>query len=335
MWLLVETLSEVPTVVSEDDRARNFRPLGTYLRTGVRVAALKAVAVVQRSRRPVDVAITDGGVVRAAPVFGPSQRVHAVQLGIGESDLAMRPFAAAYEWIVGEPGKPLRSFWTDDFQRMYGLRQRRSIAAPFGLADVFQRVPGLAEVTKAMRGVYDPTPGDSFVNEFLARHDDGADHLIRSVRRVIATEGRIVIRGVDQDVTARLDPWEATYAAVDHDALRLSLDRSDRYAAMLDLRHGGVMTWIGSRLPEVPRAVASGLEPFLHPDDVDRVRADVTAGRPVATEVRLGLRHGWAPVAVQLDRMIGHGPTVVCLLIAAAAERRSGATDDGSVPVAG
>ncbi|MGV7904465.1 hypothetical protein PJN93_32120, partial [Mycobacterium kansasii] len=72
-----------------------------------------------------------------------------------------------------------------------------------------------------------------------------------------------------------------------------------------------------------------------HSDDVDRVRADVTAGRPVAIEVRLGLRHGWAPVAVQLDRMIGHGPTVVCLLIAAAAECRGEETDDGPVLVAG
>ncbi|MCS3780007.1 GAF domain-containing protein [Tsukamurella ocularis] len=324
MWLLVETLSEVPTVVSEDDRARNFRPLGTYLRTGVRVAALKAVAAVQRSGRPVDVAIADGDAVRAVPVFGPSKRVHAVQLGIGEPDLATRPFAAAYEWIVGEPGRPLRSFWTDDFQRMYGVEQRRSIATPFGLADVFQRVPGLAEVTKAMRGVYDPTPGDSFVNEFLARHDDGSDHLIRSVRRIITVEGRTLIRGVDQDVTARLDPWEATYAAVDHDALRLSLDRSDRYAAMLDLRHGGVMTWIGSGSPEVPRAVASGIEPLLHPVDVERIRADVAAGRPVSTEVSLHLRDGWETVHVQLDRMIGHGPTVVCLLIASRASGQAG-----------
>lgn len=318
MWLLVETLSEVPTVVSEGDRARNFRPLGAYLRTGVRVAALTAVSAVQRSGRPVDVPIADGGAVRAVPVFGPSKRVHAVQLRIGESDPGTRPFVAAYEWIVGEPARPLRSFWTDDFQRMYGLEERRSIATPFGLADVFRRVPGLAEVTKAMRGVYDPTPGDSFVNEFLARHDDGSDHLIRSVRRVITVEGRTLIRGVDQDVTARLDLWEATYAAIDHDALRLSLDRSRRYAAMIDLRHGGVMTWIGSGVPPVARSVASGLEPFIHSDDVGRVAAGVAAGRPTATEVRLNLYTGWRSVPVQLDRMIGHGPTVVCLLIAAA-----------------
>ncbi|TWS27494.1 hypothetical protein FK530_18425 [Tsukamurella conjunctivitidis] len=281
------------------------------------MAALKAVSEVQRAGRPVEMPIGDGGTVQAVPVFGPSKRVHAVQLGIGEADPRARPFVAGYEWIVGVPGKPLRSFWTDDFQRMYGVEERRSVASPFGLADVFRRVLGLAEVTKAMRGVYDPVPGDSFVNEFLARHDDGSDHLIRSVRRVIALGGRMVIRGVDQDITVRLDPWEATFATIDHDALRLSLDRSNRYAAMIDLRHGGVMTWIGQGAPQVARPVSSGLEPFIHPADVERVVTIVAKGNPVESTVRLNLRAGWREVSVQLDRMIGHGPTVVCLLIGA------------------
>ena len=79
-----------------------------------------------------------------------------------------------------------------------------------------------------------------------------------------------------------------------------------------------MVTWIGQGAPQVERSVASGLEPFIHPGDVERIATAVAEGDLVESRVRLKLRAGWREIPVQLDRMIGHGPTVVCLLIAAA-----------------
>lgn len=315
-WLLVEILGDKPTIIADGDRARRSRSLHSYLRGQELTTVRQAVQDAQRTGEPGQ--ITESGrTVHALPVSGPSGQVLGVQVwSAGDpGSTPAPPRVAASEWDLTDPSVPPSTRWTAQFRTLYGVLDDRGADEPFGLADFFSRIPNVGEITRAMHDVSHRAADSVFVNEFIARHDDGTARVIRSTRRAVRVGERTLLRGMDHDITAA-EPEVLHLDTVDHDIAALCLRRWGADGVIVDLRHGTAIAWI-SPVPHgvLDREVAGGIQPLLHSADradlVDVLRARASA----SAQVRVRTGQGWSRRTVHIDRVPGYGDAQAALLV--------------------
>lgn len=321
-WLLVELFEDKPTIIADGDRARSSRSLHSYLRGQELTAVRQAVQDARRTREPGQ--ITESGrTVHALPVFGPSGQVLGVQVwspGDHPGPPPAPPRVAASEWDVTDPSVPPSTRWTAQFRTLYGVLDDRGADEPFGLADFFSRIPNVGEVTRAMHDVSHRPADTVFVNEFIARRDDGVARVIRSTRRSVRVGERTLLRGMDHDITGT-EPETLHLGTVDHDIAALSLRRWGADGVIVDLRHGTAIAWI-TPVPHsvLDREVAGGVRPLLHAEDRATLVTALRTRASASAQARVRTGQGWRRRTVHVDRVPGYGDAHAVLLVIPHAE---------------
>ncbi|WP_405138056.1 GAF domain-containing protein [Nocardia sp. NBC_01388] len=268
-WLLIETLSEVPTVIAEGDRQRQLRPLGNVLRGKIFESVSEVVAQVRSSREPLvrDLSSTEADAcpLIAHPLIAPCGEVFGVHVHLGEPDIAAPhpPRAAAWTWRTNSIGAPMRTPFTSDFRDLYGILDDRPEHAEFGLADLYRRIPRMSDVAVVMNGVDSAVAGDVRSGHLIARHDSGRRRLIRYVRRSVSGPDGVVLRGIDHDVTAPGQEPLLEIETADADIAHRIARSSGSYTALVEVRSGWVIRWISEPIPGLTLEARGGAAPLL------------------------------------------------------------------------
>lgn len=270
-WLLVETLSDTPTVIAEGNRQRQLRPLGNVLRGKVFEAVSDIIAEARRSRealcRDLSIAKSDGDatLLVAHPISAPCGGVFGVQVYIGDHEQRVTPphRVAAWEWRTNSTGAPMSTVFTRDFRELYGIVDSRPDDTLFGLADLYRRIPRMSDVAAVMNGVDSASAGDVRTGNLIARHDNGQRRLIRYVRRAVPQDNGVSLRGIDHDVTAPEQERLLEIETGDADIAATIARSSGSYGAVVELRSGSVIRWVSEPIPGLDLDVRGGVSPLL------------------------------------------------------------------------
>lgn len=314
--LLIETLTDTPTLIAEGDSTRASRPLGNVLRGELLSAVAEVVNRVCSAAESSKVLMGGGGgAVVGTAVCGPGGDVLGVQVTpVSPSARSPEPQAVAgWEFVLPRPGEPLRTAWTQQFRNLYGIESYPELpsadtSAGVGLADLYRRVPRPADVAVLMNGVADAQPGDQLDGQLIARHDNGSLRLIRYVRRVVQTPEGLALRGIDHDITSTTTTGDLALKTLDSEIASTIGRVAGVQCALVDCASGFVIKWITEAPPGLDMHVSSGQAPIIDEHVLEAVRRDtaVVAQLPVTDKARF---------LVQNFRCIGHGTTAAALMM--------------------
>lgn len=282
-WLLVETLGEEPVVVGRGRQAKNFVPLGVFLRRNPNLSAIQtAVAeTVTTGNGLASITPKTNRVIRTEPVQMTDGRVHGVHVWCGPADVepVERPVVGVYKAdLTLSEGSVTTDFLTNTgrdpaVEELTG----RSLAE-----DIPIRIVNDGEA-KALSWSVDPVPGRTFsatwvwkdpTGQFrrvgfcfriiLEAIEDGSEHLIARAMNIVESVGETPTSG-------------------DHLARRIldGMAQPGVHRAIVDLNTWTLLKWLDEPCPYYDWRT----NVQMHPDDdrlfsarmVDELKSGSTA----------------------------------------------------------
>lgn len=318
-WYLVETLTDSPTVIAEDDTARRCRPLKNMFRGPALPAVSAVVSEVRATRKsahaPIPRVFGDLESLIGIPVFGPSGEVFAVQVTCRDKSHAQRPptpVVAGWEFEIRSPEHPLRTQWTSQFRQLYGIADSADkdlSKESMGLADLYKRVPRPSDVARLMTGVIDARDGHLDDGTLVIRRDDDALRLVCYVRRAISDKGSTWLRGIDHDITSTTSTGDLAIATLDAEIASTIARTTGTHCALIDARTGLVISWVSEPVEGLDDDTIGGRTPLLDRETCLALRSNF----PTVTSLT-----NHQTMLVRSFPCIGHGATAAALLLLSA-----------------
>ncbi|MFI1919080.1 GAF domain-containing protein [Nocardia sp. NPDC020380] len=256
-WLVIETLSDSPTVVAAGSRVRKWRPLSNVFRGSSLTMVQKLVGVVvdnlKDSQSLVD--LTPGTrLAYARPILGPGRQVHALMVWLGSRDEnpPAPPRALGWSWDVTDPGRPstVSHPGSADF---YGFPPGTEPT----LTDLLSTLTDLRDTAEVLTAVDTAEPDHAGTGEWLMRRPDGRMMKLRYAFRAARLDGRLYLHGICQELPDHI-PGPADLLAVDV----LGAVAADRPTALVHTKSGHVRAWLTPPPDSLPSDVISGDAPL-------------------------------------------------------------------------
>lgn len=252
-WLVIETLSDAPTVVAAGSRARKWRPLSNVFRGSSLAMVHKLVGVVvdnlKDSQTLVD--LTPGTrLAYARPILGPGRQVHAVMVWLGSRDEnpPPPPGALGWTWDVTDPGRP-RAVPHPGTAAFYGFPD----ASEPSITEVLSTLIGLPEIAETLTAIDTAAADATGTGEWLMRRPNGRIMKVRYAFRGAHREGRLLLHGISQELPDQPPtPVELLSADV------LAAVAADARPALVHTASGRVRAWLTAPPDFLPAAVVRG-----------------------------------------------------------------------------
>ncbi|GDY33032.1 GAF domain-containing protein [Gandjariella thermophila] len=255
-WLVVDTLSNSPTVVAAGSRARKWRPLGNVFRGSQLTMVEKLVGVVvdnlKDSQSLVD--LTHGTkLAYARPILGPGRQVHAVMVWLGTKDEnpPAPPKAIGWTWDLADPGRP-RTVPHPGTAEFYGFPGDFDPT----VTDLLSTLADISEIAQVLHVLADAQEGRAGTGEWLMRRPNGLPAKIRYAFRGARSDGRLQLHGISQEISDYVVDRGDFIAA---DVLRNVVGK--RHPAFVHVDSGHVQSWLSGPPESLPDAVVRGFAP--------------------------------------------------------------------------
>lgn len=298
-WLLIDTLAAPDTwsVLAVGTSPRRWKSLARTVpaRLIPIVTAAAAGAEVVEPRLPKSRQAWSGLLARAVPLSGPDDRVHAVQMWVGEGEPPPPPVVATYLLDARTRRTEIRSAGPGGT-----CESDRTVWVG---AEVFEPVERFDEALDLAALVARATPETRWCGDMCVRTPEGLRTLMLATRNSEADPQ--VWRGVLADITDSVAPRPKSFEALTVDTL---MNRDPGlHLAVLDTERLHVIRWISRPLPRLASTGGADERSLPHPDDRDRVveaRRAIRSGVQFVTlsNVRLvATDGGWLTVDVEVS----------------------------------
>ncbi len=276
-WLLIETLGrpECWSVLAVGAAPRHWKSPARMVPGQV----MPLVAAARASGKPIERILPKSRhawsrqPVRAIPVVGPGDYVHAVHLRVGAGSAAP-PSVAPYRFTN---------------------ENRRVEVVPDGLgpdfdrdrstwmgAEAFEYVERFDGALDWVATIAQGEPGSRWLGEMTVRSNGGLRTLMTAARN--AEDDPQLWRGLLIDITDSVPPQGKSFEAATVDTLVEA--NPGLYLAVFDTEKLRVLRWISGPIPGLRWSGDTEERTLPHPDDLDRIRAarnDILAGKPLHT----------------------------------------------------
>ncbi|WP_228001652.1 GAF domain-containing protein [Nocardia australiensis] len=254
-WLVIDTLSDTPTVIAAGSRARKWRPLANVYRGSSLAMVQKLVGVVvdnlKDSQTLVD--LTPGTrLAYARPILGPQRHVHAVMVWLGakETNPPPPPRAIGWTWELrdGFP-EPVTSAGVASF---YGLAEDRDPT----LTELLSTATGVSELVDLLAAVEGIEEGQVGTGELPIIRPDGRITRVRYAFRCVRGTDGLAIQGISHELA---DHVESRGESLPARILSAVGSAGELYPALVHRVSGRVLAWLAKPPVHLPPAVIRGV----------------------------------------------------------------------------
>lgn len=272
-WMLLETLSEEPTVIAIGAQARNMAPLESVLRRNRHRPLIEAaIAECRRTGEPA-VAVTPARdrIVRVHPISMGQLKVHGVQVWFGPADLEppRRPIAGA---CLGDLDTSVTTLTAEYFDVMgfdpHNRSERQAIAE--GLAPV---LPSPHNV-ELMANVVNPELETTFCGTCLAADYQGnvlQVHYAGRASKEINAAG--AVERINRIVCTRVENSPAEPQAGLAQQILDAVAAPGVHRLLINVDTFAVLKWIDEPYPDLAWRYNPDRPDTIHPEDAAVARA--------------------------------------------------------------
>lgn len=261
-WLVIDTLSNSPTVIAAGSRARKWRPLANVFRGTSLTMVHNLVEVVVNNLKDSQslVDLTPGTkLAYARPILGPGRQVHAVMVWLGTKDGSPPPppRAIGWTWDLTEPEVPL-PVPSPGVAEFYGFPAGTDLT----LTQLLSTVMELTEIVDLLESLQGIEEGAVGTGEWLMRRRDGGLMKVRYAFRCVRVAEGLHLHGISQQIVDYIsNPGDSISARV----LQSVVDIGGGHPALVNTHSGRIQAWLTEPPDHMPAAAVLGLESAPQP----------------------------------------------------------------------
>ena len=335
-WILVETFrgpAHEPTVLSVGREPKRMKPLGSVIRGGGYLPAVRAMIFeVAATGNPYRGTTRDGRrQLIGVPLASVGGRVHGVYAWYGPTGEEPPPRAAAGAWHFNRAADTTNR--SDDLFDLYGVPQKERQYKGY-TAEAFPRLtPGLDE-PGALALLVQAKPGTEYQGrKWIVRRDSGEEIYVNLWCRATEetkADGRqeVVVRGITQ-AAGSAQAASATWPLVTIEQRVLAAEyQPGWHRAIVDLTALTLVRWLDPPMPGIAWEISAPHKPAIHRADL-RHAAEMSAQLATANRAEGSLRlrttsGGWQAVHVAASLMLLDQHTTAALVTLSVPSREQG-----------